>query len=83
MAYQDSFDIHSRGRGTTEITAQVERIARAAAVATGIAHVFVLHTSCSLVLTENADPSVRRDPGNPGCTLGARRRSGVPARLRG
>ena len=61
MAYQDSFDIHSRGRGTTEITAQVERIARAAAVATGVAHVFVLHTSCSLGLTENADPSVRRD----------------------
>ncbi|QKS29715.1 MAG: YjbQ family protein [Candidatus Accumulibacter similis] len=61
MAYQDSFDIHSRGRGTIEITADVGRIARAAAVATGVAHVFVLHTSCSLVLTENADPSVRRD----------------------
>ncbi|HRL77794.1 MAG TPA: secondary thiamine-phosphate synthase enzyme YjbQ [Candidatus Accumulibacter phosphatis] len=61
MAHQDSFDIHSRGRGTIEITAEVGRIVRAAGVATGIAHVFVLHTSCSLVLTENADPSVRRD----------------------
>ena len=61
MAYQQTFDLHSRGRGTIEITAEVARIVRAAGVATGLAHVFVQHTSCSVVLTENADPSVRRD----------------------
>ena len=61
MAYQQSFDIHSRGRGSTEITAEVARVVRAAGVASGLAHVFVQHTSCSVVLTENADPSVRRD----------------------
>lgn len=61
MTCQQSFDIHSRGRGTIEITAEVARIVRAAGVVTGIAHVFVQHTSCSVVLTENADPSVRRD----------------------
>jgi secondary thiamine-phosphate synthase enzyme len=61
MAYQESFDVHTRGRGSIEITAEVARIVRAAGLSTGIAHVFVQHTSCSLVLTENADPSVRRD----------------------
>ena len=61
MAYQESFDVHTHGRGSIEITAEVARIVRAAGVSIGIAHVFVQHTSCSLVLTENADPSVRRD----------------------
>ena len=61
MTYQQSFEIHTRGRGTTEITAEVARIVRAAGVATGIAQVFVRHTSCSVMITENADASVRRD----------------------
>ena len=61
MAYQESFDIASRGRGTIEITSEVARVVRAAGVAIGLANVFVQHTSCSVVLTENADPSVRRD----------------------
>ena len=61
MAYQQLFDVHSRGRGTLEITREVAQIVRAAGIATGLANVFVQHTSCSVVLTENADPSVRRD----------------------
>lgn len=61
MAYQESFDINSRGRGTVEITVEVARIVRASGVQIGLANVFVQHTSCSVVLTENADPSVRRD----------------------
>jgi len=61
MSYQQSFDIRTRGRGTTEITAEVARIVRASGVATGIAQVFVQHTSCSVMITENADPAVRRD----------------------
>lgn len=61
MAYQESFDVRTRGRGSTEITAEVARIVRASGLSTGIAHVFVQHTSCSLMITENADPSVRRD----------------------
>jgi thiamine phosphate synthase YjbQ (UPF0047 family) len=60
MSHQQSFDIRSRGRGTTEITAEVARIVRAAGVATGVAQVFVQHTSCSVMITENADPAVRR-----------------------
>jgi secondary thiamine-phosphate synthase enzyme len=61
MAYQQTFEIRTSGRGTTEITDEVARLVRAARIATGIAQVFVLHTSCSVMITENADPSVRRD----------------------
>ncbi|MFA5914800.1 MAG: secondary thiamine-phosphate synthase enzyme YjbQ [Burkholderiales bacterium] len=61
MSHQQSFEIRTRGRGTTEITAEVARIVRAAGIATGIAQVFVQHTSCSVMITENADPAVRRD----------------------
>lgn len=61
MSYQQTFEIRTRGRGTTEITAEVARLVCAAKIATGIAQVFVLHTSCSVMITENADPAVRRD----------------------
>ena len=61
MTDQQTFDIDSRGRGTTQITDRVSAIVRASGIETGLANVFVLHTSCSLILTENADPSVRAD----------------------
>ena len=61
MTDQQTFDIDSRGRGTTQITDRVSAIVRASGIETGLANVFVLHTSCSLILTENADPSVRVD----------------------
>jgi secondary thiamine-phosphate synthase enzyme len=61
MTHQATFDIRSRGRGTLEITAEVAAIAAASGIATGVAHVFVQHTSCSLLITENADPEVRAD----------------------
>jgi len=61
MSFQDSFEIRTRGRGTTEITAEVARVVRAAGIETGVVQVFVQHTSCSVMITENADPAVRRD----------------------
>lgn len=61
MAYQQAFEIQTRGRGTIEVTREVERRVSASGIDTGIAHVFVQHTGCSLMITENADPSVRRD----------------------
>src|SRR3954462_13035363 len=61
MAFQDTFDLRTRGRGTTEITAEIARIVAASGIATGVAHVYVQHTSCSLMITENADPDVLRD----------------------
>lgn len=61
MAFQQTIELRTRGRGTTEITAEVARLVRASGIVTGVAHVFVQHTSCSLMITENADPDVRRD----------------------
>jgi len=61
MAEQHQFAITTRGRGSVEITNDVASIVRNATVNAGIAHVFVRHTSCGLVITENADASVRRD----------------------
>lgn len=61
MAWQQSFEVRTRGRGTTDITAEVGRRVAASGIATGVAHVFVQHTSCSLMITENADPDVLRD----------------------
>lgn len=60
-AFADSFSITTHGKGTYEITAQVERLVRASGIKTGAATVFVQHTSCSLVIYENADPSARTD----------------------
>ena len=60
-SHQATFEVRSRGRGTQEISAEVARIVAASGIATGVAHVFVQHTSCSLLITENADPDVRRD----------------------
>lgn len=61
MVVQQEFDIQTRARGTIEITADVAGIVRDAGIGTGVVNVFVRHTSCSVVLTENADPAVRRD----------------------
>jgi secondary thiamine-phosphate synthase enzyme len=48
-------------RGLTEITPAVREVVRAAGVREGLCTLFVRHTSASLVIQENADPSVRRD----------------------
>ena len=61
MTFQQTFEVRTRGRGTLEITAEVARIVQASKIERGIAHVFAQHTSCSVIITENADPTVRRD----------------------
>ncbi|MCF6211446.1 MAG: secondary thiamine-phosphate synthase enzyme YjbQ [Gammaproteobacteria bacterium] len=61
MIAQKYFQLSTHGRGSTNITAEVERIVAASGIRTGLCHVFVEHTSASLMLCENADPSVRRD----------------------
>ena len=61
MTYQEHFTIQTRGRGTTEITSQIQAIVRNANIETGLCHVFQHHTSASLILNENADPAVRQD----------------------
>jgi len=61
MTYQKQFTIRTQGRGTYDITTEVERVVTGSDITTGLCHVFIHHTSASLTLCENADPSVRRD----------------------
>ena len=61
MTEQRRLTIVTRGRGSTEITANIAALVQSAAADTGIAHIFVRHTSCGLAITENADPAVRHD----------------------
>lgn len=58
---QGGFAVHTRGRGFSEITDEVANAIAASGVQTGLAHVFTAHTSCSLLIGENADPAVRED----------------------
>lgn len=58
---QQGFTVHTRGRGFSDITDKAAEAVLASGVHTGIAHVFTPHTSCSLLISENADPTVRED----------------------
>ncbi|MBT8037230.1 MAG: secondary thiamine-phosphate synthase enzyme YjbQ [Verrucomicrobiae bacterium] len=60
-AYSAEFSLRTQGKGTYEITDEVIRAVSAAGVETGTVTVFVQHTSASLVIMENADPSARTD----------------------
>jgi secondary thiamine-phosphate synthase enzyme len=59
--HSESFAVATKGRGTYEITDQVARVVRSSGIVRGLCTVFVHHTSASLILCENADPSVRTD----------------------
>ena len=61
MSEQHHLMIATRGRGSVEISDRISAIVKNAAVNAGIVHIFIRHTSCGLAITENADPSVRRD----------------------
>ncbi|HEX7062041.1 MAG TPA: secondary thiamine-phosphate synthase enzyme YjbQ [Woeseiaceae bacterium] len=61
MFYQQELTLATRGRGTYDLTGQVQDAVRAAGVQRGLCHLFIRHTSASLILCENADPTVRAD----------------------
>jgi secondary thiamine-phosphate synthase enzyme len=61
MIFQNSLTVRTTGRETTDITARIEQIVQQSRIHTGLCHVFIQHTSASLVLCENADPAVRGD----------------------
>lgn len=61
MVYQETLVLPGRGAGLHEFTDAVAAVVRRAKIGTGVAHVFCQHTSASLVVMENADPSARRD----------------------
>ena len=61
---QEMFTIETTGRGFTDITAIVRQFVDNSRVSSGLCNLFLLHTSASLILCENADPDVLVDLGN-------------------
>jgi secondary thiamine-phosphate synthase enzyme len=61
MIAQQRLNVVTRGRGTYAVTRQIDEIVRKSGIRTGLCHVFVQHTSASLIICENADPEVRSD----------------------
>ncbi len=59
--HQETLQIQTRGKGTREFTGQLEEVLRASGIQNGLLVAFCRHTSCSLVIMENADPSARKD----------------------
>lgn len=58
---QSSLQINTQGRNTYDITHHIEAAISQSNIKTGTCHIFIHHTSASLLITENADPDVRRD----------------------
>ena len=59
--HQATLTVPTPGRDLLEITSEVRRVVADSGVTTGLCVVFCRHTSCSLVIQENADPSARAD----------------------
>src|SRR5438105_3754206 len=56
-----ALSVHTSGRGFTDLTQRVNQLVSGSGVRDGLCNVFLVHTSASLIISENADPSVRRD----------------------
>jgi secondary thiamine-phosphate synthase enzyme len=61
MLNQFHLTLETLGRGMISITDQIESLVAKTNVITGLCHIFLHHTSASLILCENADPLVQRD----------------------
>lgn len=61
MTFQDKLQVHTKGRGFTDITSMLHPIVSRSGCKQGLCNLFIQHTSASLIVCENADPQVRRD----------------------
>ena len=61
MMQQYSLTIQTQGRATIDISAKVDHLVSVSGIEQGLCHVFIQHTSASLIITENADINVRKD----------------------
>lgn len=61
MMRQHEIEFRTAGRGTMDLTAKIEGVVSRSGIRTGLCNLFLQHTSASLILCENADPTVRRD----------------------
>lgn len=58
---QEMLNIETNGRGTYEISSDIQHIVAKNKIENGLCHLFLQHTSASLILCENADATVRTD----------------------
>jgi secondary thiamine-phosphate synthase enzyme len=61
MTHGETLKIETRGRGTYEITPSIQAAVGRSGIDRGLCNLFVMHTSASIIVCENADPTVRRD----------------------
>ena len=90
--HQTTLHIDTPSRGLHEVTTRVRRAVAESGITTGLCLVYCQHTSCSLVIQENADPSARHDlerwlerlapDGDPAHTHTAEGPDDMPAHLR-
>lgn len=59
--FQSEISFQSHERGTYNITDKINRLVVESTIQSGLCHIFIQHTSASLIITENADPKVRQD----------------------
>ena len=92
MSHQREIQLTTEGRGTYDLTQEVQSAVADSGVDVGMCNVFIRHTSASLMLCENADPSVMRDletfmsaiapDGDPSHTHTAEGPDDMPAHIR-
>ena len=58
---QETLSINTTGRGTYDVTRAIQDVVKKSHVTNGLCHLFLTHTSASIILCENADPTVRSD----------------------
>ena len=61
MIRQEELSVSTEGRGTVDLTRDIQKAVSNSGISSGLCHVFLRHTSASLMLCENADPAVRDD----------------------
>lgn len=61
MIFQQEIVVNTEGRGTYNVTSDINHVVSESGVTAGICQVFIQHTSASIILSENADPTVRSD----------------------
>lgn len=59
--FQKTLSVTTTKRGTYSITDKIQQCVKESGINIGLCHVFCQHTSASLIITENADPTVRED----------------------
>lgn len=92
MIAREELQVETKGRGTYDLSNDVQSVVSSSGIDTGMCHVFICHTSASLMLCENADPAVMRDletfmsrqvpDGDPMFTHGSEGPDDMPAHVR-